>query len=194
MGSRVDRSYARRLQVFDLYNTKSMWIGCKCFEGRGRAQNERHVRSEARAWEYPGDSTQRLRLSNRLRIDGVVLLVRADEPDVHHPTRVINPHDGTLLVATDIDHHAAVLEDARVAEVRLYVARCLSKVLRTRYRRRNQRSSTPSWSGHPYSDSRRTRTKLAHHHDGVIAVRKPGQPRQSAQNVMGNQVFCKMDG
>jgi len=62
-------------------------------------------------------------LSNRLRIDGVVLLVRADEADVHDPIRVIDPHDDTVLVATDIEHHATILEDARVTEQRIYVAR-----------------------------------------------------------------------
>jgi hypothetical protein len=62
-------------------------------------------------------------LSNRLRIDGVVLLVRADEAAVHDPIGVIDPHDDTVLIATDIEHYAAIPEDARVAELRLYVAR-----------------------------------------------------------------------
>jgi DNA invertase Pin-like site-specific DNA recombinase len=30
-------------------------------------------------------------LSNRLHIDGIVLLVRADETDVHDPIRIIDP-------------------------------------------------------------------------------------------------------
>jgi hypothetical protein len=58
-------------------------------------------------------------LSNLLRIDGVVLLVRADEAGVHDPIGVIDPHDDTVLVATDIEDHAVIPEDARVAEVRL---------------------------------------------------------------------------
>lgn len=45
-------------------------------------------------------------LSNRLRIDGVVLLVRADEAAVHDLIRVVNSHDVTPLGAlTQCSNH-----------------------------------------------------------------------------------------
>src|ERR1700686_1883686 len=45
-------------------------------------------------------------LSNRLRIDGVVLLVRADEAAVHDLIRVVNSHEVTPLAAlTQCSNH-----------------------------------------------------------------------------------------
>lgn len=46
----------------------------------------------------------------------------ADEPYVDDPVRVVDPRDDAVLVTADIENDAAVLKDARVAELRLHIA------------------------------------------------------------------------
>jgi len=60
-----------------------------------------------------------------LCIDGVVLLVHADELDESDPVRVVDGRDQSVLVASDIEDHAPVLQDARSTEVGLDVRRGL---------------------------------------------------------------------
>lgn len=43
----------------------------------------------------------------------------ADKSDLYHATRVIDPHNQTVLVAGQIEHHPLVLEGAGIAEGRL---------------------------------------------------------------------------
>jgi hypothetical protein len=47
----------------------------------------------------------------------------ADEPDVDYSIMVIDPHHDAILVAGNIEHHAAILEDAGTADVPLDVGR-----------------------------------------------------------------------
>lgn len=56
---------------------------------------------------------------DNLCIDGVVLLVRADELDENDPVRVVDGRDQSVLVAGDIEDHAPVRQDARSTEVGL---------------------------------------------------------------------------
>src|SRR3954470_24808889 len=60
-------------------------------------------------------------LSNRLCIDCIVLPVCADEPNVDHAIRVIDPHHKAILVTRDIEHSATVVQDARTADCSLHV-------------------------------------------------------------------------
>jgi hypothetical protein len=60
-----------------------------------------------------------------LCIDGVVLLVRADELDENDPVRIVDGRDQAILVASDIEDHTAVLQDARGTKVGLDVRRGL---------------------------------------------------------------------
>ena len=62
-------------------------------------------------------------LSNGLRIDPVVLPVRADEPDVHDAIRIIYPNNDAILVAGDIEYRATVVENARATDGSLDVRR-----------------------------------------------------------------------
>lgn len=43
-----------------------------------------------------------------LYIDGVVLLVRADELNENDPVRIVDGRDQAILVASDIENHASV--------------------------------------------------------------------------------------
>ena len=61
--------------------------------------------------------------SDRLRVDRVVLPVRADEADVDHPLRVVDPDDQPVLVASQVEHHPPVFQDAGRAELGLYRGR-----------------------------------------------------------------------
>ena len=56
-----------------------------------------------------------------LYIDGVVLLVRADELDENDPVRVVDGRDQAILVASDIEDHAPVPQNARSTKVGLDV-------------------------------------------------------------------------
>jgi hypothetical protein len=47
------------------------------------------------------------------------LRVRANELDVHHADPVRHRNDEPIVIAFDIEHHAAILEDAGVAVLRL---------------------------------------------------------------------------
>ena len=60
-----------------------------------------------------------------LCIDGVVLLVRADELDENDPVRIVDGRDQAILVAGDIEDHASVLQDARGTKIGLDVRRGL---------------------------------------------------------------------
>ena len=61
--------------------------------------------------------------SDRLRIDGVILPMRANEPYVNNTIRVVDPNHDAILVASDIEYRAAVLEDAGRANVTFDVRR-----------------------------------------------------------------------
>jgi len=60
-----------------------------------------------------------------LCIDGVVLRVQADELHENDPVRVVDGRDQPILVASDIEDHAPVLQDARGTKVGLDVRRSL---------------------------------------------------------------------
>jgi hypothetical protein len=60
-----------------------------------------------------------------LCIDGVVLLVRADELDENDPVRVVDGRDQAILVGSDVEDHAPVLQDARGTKIGLDVRRGL---------------------------------------------------------------------
>jgi len=49
------------------------------------------------------------------------LPVRADEPDIDDPIGIIDPHHNAILVAGDVEHRTAVLENARAANGSLQV-------------------------------------------------------------------------
>src|SRR5438094_242944 len=57
---------------------------------------------------------------NPLCVDGVVLRVRADEPDIDHPAWVVDPHDEAILVACYVEHHTTVFQDARRPDFALH--------------------------------------------------------------------------
>jgi hypothetical protein len=46
--------------------------------------------------------------SNRLGIDGIVLLVRSHEADIDRVELVVNPHDEPVFVASDIEYNTAI--------------------------------------------------------------------------------------
>jgi len=60
-----------------------------------------------------------------LCIDGVVLLVRADELDENDAVRIVDRCDQAILIASDIEGHAPVPQDARRTEVGLDIRRSL---------------------------------------------------------------------
>jgi hypothetical protein len=60
-----------------------------------------------------------------LCIDGVLLLVRSNELDENDPVRVADGCDNEILVASDIEDHAPVLQDARGTKVGFDVRRGL---------------------------------------------------------------------
>src|ERR1017187_10412025 len=62
-------------------------------------------------------------LSNGLRIDPIVLPVRAYEPDIDDAIRIIDPHHNAILVAGDIEYRATVVENAGAADGSLDVRR-----------------------------------------------------------------------
>src|SRR5229473_416531 len=47
-----------------------------------------------------------------LRIDFVVFVVRSDESDIDHAVRIVDPHNQSIVVALNIEHHATALKDA----------------------------------------------------------------------------------
>lgn len=61
-------------------------------------------------------------VSDRLRVDSVILLVRPDEPNVDDPIRKVDPHDNPVLIPTNIEDDAPVLQDAGTAKLRFHVA------------------------------------------------------------------------
>src|SRR6185369_5091202 len=61
-------------------------------------------------------------LSNRLCVDCIVLLVRADKPNIDDPVWVVDPHDNTVLVPSDVEHYTPVLKDTCTPELRLHIA------------------------------------------------------------------------
>jgi hypothetical protein len=50
-------------------------------------------------------------LSDILRIDPVILRVRADEPDIDHTVGIVDPYDDPIFVACNVEHRAAVLQN-----------------------------------------------------------------------------------
>jgi hypothetical protein len=55
-------------------------------------------------------------LLNRLRVDPIVLPMRADEAYVYDAIRVVDPNDKSVLVAANIEHNTTIAQDARVAK------------------------------------------------------------------------------
>jgi len=62
---------------------------------------------------------------DRLCMDGVVLLVRADKLDENDPVWVVDGRDQAILVASDIEDHTSVFQDACGTKVSLDVRRGL---------------------------------------------------------------------
>jgi hypothetical protein len=58
-------------------------------------------------------------ISNALCIDGVVLPMAADEPDIDDAIRIVDPDHEAILVAGDVKDRAAVLENTGAANFRL---------------------------------------------------------------------------
>jgi hypothetical protein len=63
------------------------------------------------------------RLLDGFSVDGVVLPVRADELDVDPLHFVGHANDQPVVVALDVEHHAVVRNDARVAVLGLDIRR-----------------------------------------------------------------------
>lgn len=63
--------------------------------------------------------------SDFLCVDHVILSVRSNEADVNDPIGIVDPHHQPVLVARNIEHHAAVLEDTRAANRPFHVRRRL---------------------------------------------------------------------
>jgi hypothetical protein len=53
--------------------------------------------------------------SNGLRIDHILLAVRADEPDVDDSIGVVDPHDDTILIAGDVKDSATIPKNAHAS-------------------------------------------------------------------------------
>src|ERR1700738_2594647 len=51
----------------------------------------------------------------------VVLTMGADEPDIDHAIRIVDPHDDTILVTGDVEDRTAVFENAGAADISLDV-------------------------------------------------------------------------
>src|SRR5437867_3758170 len=68
-------------------------------------------------------------MSHLLRVDRIVLSVRADKSDVDHAVRVVDLHHEPVVVALDVEHHAVVTNDARAAVLRLDLGRSLPVLL-----------------------------------------------------------------
>jgi hypothetical protein len=51
--------------------------------------------------------------SDRLRVDGVILPICADEADIKNPVGIIDPCDDPIFVPGNIEHDSAVFENAR---------------------------------------------------------------------------------
>src|ERR1700730_3750282 len=60
-------------------------------------------------------------ISNILCVDDVVLTMGADEPDIDHAIRIVDPHDDTILVTGDVEDRTAVFENAGAADISLDV-------------------------------------------------------------------------
>jgi hypothetical protein len=61
--------------------------------------------------------------SNALCVDGVVLPMGADEPDINDAIRIVDPDHEAILVAGDVKDRAAVLENTGAANISLDVRR-----------------------------------------------------------------------
>src|ERR1700678_424891 len=61
--------------------------------------------------------------SNALCVDGVVLPMSADKPDINDAIRIVDPNHEAILIAGDIEHRTAVLEDTGAANISLDVRR-----------------------------------------------------------------------
>jgi hypothetical protein len=62
-------------------------------------------------------------LSNALCVDGIVLPMRADKPDVDDAVGIINPNHDTIFVSRDIEDSSAILENTGAANIALEVGR-----------------------------------------------------------------------
>ena len=47
----------------------------------------------------------------------------ANKAHVYNPVGVVDPHDKTILVPRNIEHHSAIFKDAGIPEILLYIAR-----------------------------------------------------------------------
>ena len=50
---------------------------------------------------------------NRLRINRIILGMCTDEPDIHHPVRIVDPDNQAVLVTANVKDHPAVVQNAR---------------------------------------------------------------------------------
>jgi hypothetical protein len=64
-----------------------------------------------------------IRTFKRFELDGIILPMGADEPDIDNSIRIVDPDNDAILVACNIEHRAAVLENAGTADVPLDVSR-----------------------------------------------------------------------
>src|SRR5882724_2244265 len=61
--------------------------------------------------------------SNVLRVNRIVLTMRADEPDVDHTIGIVDPDHDPIFVACNVEDGAAVLENAGAADIPFDVRR-----------------------------------------------------------------------
>jgi len=47
----------------------------------------------------------------------------ADKADIHHFVGVVDPHDKSILVSRDIEHHTAISKDAGIPEMSISSAK-----------------------------------------------------------------------
>src|SRR5208282_1117390 len=62
-------------------------------------------------------------VSNRLRVDPIVLSVRTDESYIDNAIGIVDPHHDSVLVTRDVEHRSTVLQDTCVADIALNVCR-----------------------------------------------------------------------
>ena len=58
---------------------------------------------------------------NGLNINPVVLRMGADKSDVYDSVGVVDPHDKSILVSRNIEHHTTIFKDADIPEALLYL-------------------------------------------------------------------------
>src|SRR5882672_4393787 len=62
-------------------------------------------------------------VSDRLRVDPIILAVRTDESYVDNAVGIVDPHRDSILVPRDVEDRSTVFQNACVADIALDVCR-----------------------------------------------------------------------